>query len=74
MMRELNHLRVARSPVYDWVQGETVAMKRIAADLSRVAPTNATVQRVCNRMAAARDLPGRFTAAQLLSLVDAAST
>ncbi len=43
MMRELNHLRVARGPADDWVMGDTPAMKRIAADLSRVAPSNATV-------------------------------
>jgi two-component system, NtrC family, response regulator AtoC len=43
MMRELNHLRVARSPLEDYVLGDTPAMKRIAHDLSRVAPSNATV-------------------------------
>ncbi|MCC7359053.1 MAG: sigma-54-dependent Fis family transcriptional regulator [Anaerolineales bacterium] len=43
LMRELNHLRVARNPVEDWVLGETPAMQRIASDLSRVAPTATTV-------------------------------
>ena len=43
LMRELNHLRVSRSPIDEWVLGETPVMKRIANDLSRVAPTAATV-------------------------------
>jgi len=43
LMRELNHLRVARSPLSNWVLGETAAMKRIANDLGKVAPSSATV-------------------------------
>jgi DNA-binding NtrC family response regulator len=43
LMRELTHLRSARNPVENWIVGETPAMKRIASDLRRVAPSNATV-------------------------------
>jgi DNA-binding NtrC family response regulator len=43
LMRELNHLRTARNPLSTWVLGETPAMKRLAQDLSRVAPSSATV-------------------------------
>ncbi len=43
MLRELNHLRVARSPLDEWVRGDTPAMKDLAADLGRVAPSNTTV-------------------------------
>jgi two-component system response regulator AtoC len=43
LLRELQHLRSARDPLSTWVMGETPAMKRIAHDLARVAPSNATV-------------------------------
>ena len=43
LQRELNHLRKMRNPLDAWVQGETPAMKKIAYDLSRVAPSKATV-------------------------------
>jgi len=43
LLRELQHLRSARNPLSTWIMGETPAMKRIAHDLSRVAPSNATV-------------------------------
>ena len=43
LARELAHLRRARIPAGSWVLGDTPAMKRIAYDLSRVAPSNATV-------------------------------
>jgi DNA-binding NtrC family response regulator len=43
LVRELNHLRSQRNPLSAWVQGDTPAMKRIFYELSRVAPSNATV-------------------------------
>ena len=43
LMRELNHLRSARDPLGSYVLGQTPAMKRLAYDLSRIAPSSATV-------------------------------
>ena len=43
LLRELNHLRESRSPLGTWVQGDTLAMKRVVHDLGRVAASNATV-------------------------------
>jgi DNA-binding NtrC family response regulator len=43
LLRELNHLRTARDPLSAWVPGTTPALKRLTHDLSRVAPSNATV-------------------------------
>jgi two-component system response regulator AtoC len=43
LTRELAHLRSARLADQAWVVGETAAMKRIAHDLARVAPSRATV-------------------------------
>jgi two-component system response regulator AtoC len=43
LVRELTHLRKLRNPLEAWVQGETAAMKKIAYDLSRVAPSRASV-------------------------------
>ena len=43
VQRELQHLRAAHHPWDDWIVGETPAMKRLANDLARVAPSNATV-------------------------------
>lgn len=43
LQRELAHLRHARHPMDAWVVGETLAMKRLANDLARVAPSNATL-------------------------------
>jgi DNA-binding NtrC family response regulator len=43
LLRELAHLRTARAPLSDWVLGHTPAMKRIAHDLTRVAPSCATI-------------------------------
>ncbi len=42
LLRELAHLRDARLPT-NWIIGETPAMKRLASDLARVAPSNVTV-------------------------------
>lgn len=42
LQRELTHLRDARHPMDGWVIGETATMKRLANDLARVAPSNAT--------------------------------
>ena len=41
--RELAHLRQTRRAEYDWVVGETAAMKRIAELIDRAAPTQASV-------------------------------
>jgi DNA-binding NtrC family response regulator len=43
MRRELDRLRSASAPSDDYVLGETPAMKRLAHDLARVAPSTATV-------------------------------
>ena len=43
LVRELAHLRNSRNPIDAWVIGEMPAMKRIAKDLARVAPSNVTV-------------------------------
>ncbi len=43
LQRELEHLRLARNPADAWVVGETPAMKKLMADLARVAPSNATL-------------------------------
>lgn len=43
LARELAHLRSARLSDDRWVVGETAAMKRIAHDLARVAPSRATI-------------------------------
>jgi two-component system NtrC family response regulator len=43
LQRELTHLRHVRHPIDNWVIGETSVMKRLANDLARVAPSNATL-------------------------------
>jgi DNA-binding NtrC family response regulator len=43
MQRELDHLRTARHPAEAWVIGDTPVMKKLMADLARVAPSNATI-------------------------------
>ncbi len=43
LQRELEHLRLARHPADNWVIGETPVMKQLVSDLSRVAPSNATI-------------------------------
>lgn len=43
LRRELAHLRQSRRAQYDWVVGETMAMKRVAELIDRAAPTQATV-------------------------------
>jgi two-component system, NtrC family, response regulator AtoC len=43
LSRELALLRSARLPASSWVLGETAAMKRIVHEMSRVAPSSATV-------------------------------
>ena len=43
LVRELNHLRQLRNPLEAWVQGETAAMKKLVYDLTRVAPSKASV-------------------------------
>jgi len=43
LQRELTHLRHSRHPMDTWVVGETAVMKRLANDLARVAPANATI-------------------------------
>jgi DNA-binding NtrC family response regulator len=43
LQRELAHLRGARLADDAWVVGETAAMRRIAHDLARVAPSRATI-------------------------------
>src|SRR5438270_11187169 len=43
LVRELNHLRQLRNPLDACGQGETPAMRKIVSDLSRVAPSKASV-------------------------------
>ncbi len=43
LVRELNHLRQLRNPLEAWVQGDTALMKKVAYDLTRVAPSRASV-------------------------------
>ncbi len=43
LRRELAHLRQARRAEYDWVVGDTPAMKRVAEIVERAAPTQASV-------------------------------
>ena len=43
LVRELNHLRSLRNPLEAWVQGDTAAMKKVAYELTRVAPSRASV-------------------------------
>jgi len=43
LARELNHLRQMRNPLELWVQGETVAMRKLVYELGRVAPSKAPV-------------------------------
>ena len=43
LRRELAHLRQARRAEYDWVVGDTPAMKRVAEIVERAAPTQANV-------------------------------
>ena len=43
LRRELEHLRESRRDQYDWVVGETPAMKRTAELIRRAAPTQASI-------------------------------
>jgi len=43
LVRELNHLRRMTNPLESWVQGDTAAMKTVAYDLTRIAPSRASV-------------------------------